>query len=583
MDKKWQRRFRPLNLFYIAFTAFMCISSLTLYLYSDARRIQAEKTSDLLIQTSNTMSEISLNCKMVMDTYALHFVDTELNEALQNIETYESPDYVENVQYVLKAIHYMVYGNHLISDVGFVRSNGQLLASTTLSDVDREMVKEEIARYPDRASFQISDVYDNRSIIYERKRVLLTREIYKMEDRTKVGHMVYFIDFPALLEIMEKTESSLDDHLGMIVANNHQIIYNQKENQNSELIATQVLENAESLDEIAETTILVHGKSYTLHMERDSVSNWIFASYYRKDAFLQESLEKNKWFILFMSGFCILVVFIEIKSFRFLNDTVSHLNEAMATMETGKFVQLDKRFEKNRELKDVVTGFNQMSSSLKNMIRENYVEQIKRKEAELKMLHFQINPHFLYNTLNLISSLAVLDGNDKIVSITSSMSELFRYSMQGDYVVQVEDEINIIKRYFSIQELRFPKKFQVEYDLDEKILDCHIGKFTLQPLVENIFKHNALKNHLEIQVTLKAIDNETFTISIRDSGSGIESKHLKELNEQLSAADPDMETSIGIFNVNSRLKKRAGDIYGLKLYSEFGQWTEAVLMLPIRS
>ena len=271
-----------------------------------------------------------------------------------------------------------------------------------------------------------------------------------------------------------------------------------------------------------------------------------------------------------------------VEIFRFLNETVSNLNQAMAVMEKGEFVQLDKRFEKNNELTDVVTGFNRMSSSLKRTIQENYVEQLKRKEAELKMLHFQINPHFLYNTLNLISSLAVLDGDDKIVSITDSMAEMFRYNMQGDYLVKVSDEINLIKRYLSIQNLRFPKKFTVRYDLDETLLDCRIGKFTLQPLVENIFVHNRAKRKLEIRITLKRLDEESFIISIWDSGFGIKPEKLKDLNERLEKIDSDPGESIGIFNVNSRMKKRAGEIYGLKLFSESGEWTEAVLTLPVQ-
>lgn len=578
-----KKQFRPLNLFYIIFTIVMCISSLLLYLYTDARRIEAEKTSDLITDTSNVMQEVSLNFKVVMDTYPMHFLDADLNKALQDLDDYNTPGYVENAQYILKAIYYIIYGNHLISDVGFVRSNQQLLASTTMSDMDREMVEEEIMRYPAGKSYQISPVYDNQSIIYDRQRILLTREIFKMDDRTRVGYMVYFIDFPALLEIMERTKLPPEEHLGMMVLSDTQKIYDQREDAQSGKIEQKVRTFSHEIGDKGkiERESDIDGKKYILSLERDPISGWIFVSYYCQNRFFMESIVRNIWFIVFMVVLCFAMVIIQLRSFHFLNETVSHLNQAMAVMENGKFVQLDKRFEKNRELTDVVTGFNRMSSSLKRMIQENYVEQLKRKEAELKMLHFQINPHFLYNTLNLISSLAVLDGNDKIVSITDSMSEMFRYNMQGEYLVKVEDEINLIKRYFAIQKLRFPKKFTVQYDLDEELLGCSIGKFTLQPLVENIFVHNRAKGKLNIKISLQKVNEETFTITIWDSGFGIKPNRLKELNEQLEKTDTDMGDSIGIFNVNSRMKKRAGGIYGLKLYSEAGEWTAVVLTLPV--
>ena len=579
-----KKQFRPLNLFYIVFTVFMCASSLLLYLYADARRIEAEKTSDLMTDTSNVMQEVSLNFKVVMDTYPMHFLDAELNKALQELDDYNDSKYVDHAQYILKAIYYIIYGNHLISDVGFVLNNRQLLASTTMSDVDRAMVEKEISGYPSGKSYQVSEVYDNKSIIYDRQRILITKEIFKMDDRSKVGYMVYFIDFPALLDIMKKSQIPPEEHLGMIVLSDTQTIYDQRSNEQSGKIEQKIRElSKEALgsDKI-EREWGIDGKKYVISLERDPISGWIFASYYCQDMFLKESAVKNIWFILFMAGLCTVMVVIQLRSFRFLNETVSNLNQAMAVMEKGEFVQLDKRFEKNNELTDVVTGFNRMSSSLKRTIQENYVEQLKRKEAELKMLHFQINPHFLYNTLNLISSLAILDGDDKIVSITDSMAEMFRYNMQGDYLVKVSDEINLIKRYLSIQNLRFPKKFTVRYDLDETLLDCRIGKFTLQPLVENIFVHNRAKRKLEIRITLKRLDEESFIISIWDSGFGIKPEKLKDLNERLEKIDSDPGESIGIFNVNSRMKKRAGEIYGLKLFSESGEWTEAVLTLPVQ-
>ena len=222
-----------------------------------------------------------------------------------------------------------------------------------------------------------------------------------------------------------------------------------------------------------------------------------------------------------------------------------------------------------------------MSHSLKQVIQENYVQELKRKEAELKMLQFQINPHFLYNTLNLISALAVLDGEERIVSITDNMAEMFRYNMQGNYSVTVEDELNLIKRYLAIQELRFPKKFVVEYELDQDLLQCKIEKFTLQPLVENVFAHNRAKGKLRIKIALKKKNEELYALSIWDNGFGIEPQKLKELNAKLEEPNSEDAKTIGIFNVNNRLKRRTGDIYGLKLYSEYKEWTEVVIILPI--
>ncbi len=586
MKWNWSRKKQkiwPLNLFYIVFTIVMCAATLFLYLYAETQRIQAKETSELMAERVNMMQEISLNFKLAMNTYSLHYTDQELNEALQKMDNYNSPDYADNAQYMLKMISYIVNGNSVISDVCFARDGQNLLSKTGLSDRDRAMVKKEIERYEPSRLYQVSEVYDNQSIMASKTRVLLTREIFSVKNMEKTGYMIYFMDFPALVKIMEGNRPPADKGIGLFVINDSQLICDQVGNSVSEEIWKQAMSFVPGLPsgETVEKTVKAEGKQYVVTMERDPISQWIFCSYYMENAFLEKCIEENLWIIGCMTLICIVMVLIQLRSFWFLNETVYHLKKAMKTMESGNFVELDRKFEKKNDLSDVVAGFNRMSHSLKNVIQENYVQKLKRKETELKMLQFQINPHFLYNTLNLISSLAVLDGDGRIESIADSMAEMFRYNMQSGDTVTAEDEINLIKRYLAIQELRFPKKFQVEYQLDETLLKSRIEKFVLQPVVENIFAHNRAKGKLEIRISLKRESDNVFTLSVWDNGFGIEKEKLAELNQKLEQADIEENQSIGIFNVNSRLKKQAGEIYGLKLYSEYGEWTEAVMTLPV--
>ena len=578
-----KQRIPPLNLFYIIFTAAMSILTIALYLYAETGRIEAKETSELTADRISIMQEISLNIELAMNTYSMHYTDPELNAALRGLDSYNDPEYAGNSQYILKMISYIVGGNHMISDICFAGNRGGFLSKTSLSDVDRKMIQEEIERYPEGAPYQISEVYDNQSILEQRQRVLLTRQIFSMNTMEKVGYMVYLLDFSELVNVMERTRFSAEDELGMFVFSESQMIYQQPEGDIPDKIRQKAFEHIGELvkGEATELTVEVDGKPYVVTMEQDSVSKWFFVTYYRESMFWRECIVGNVWVIIFITALCIFMIFIQIRSFQFLNETVYHLKKAMETMEGGNFVELDQRFENHSDLRDVVAGFNKMSHSLKQVIQENYVQELKRKEAELKMLQFQINPHFLYNTLNLISSLAVLDGEERIVSITDNMAEMFRYNMQGNYSVTVEDELNLIKRYLVIQELRFPKKFVVEYELDQDLLQCKIEKFTLQPLVENVFAHNRAKGKLRIKIALKKKNEELYALSIWDNGFGIEPQKLKELNAKLEEPNSEDAKTIGIFNVNNRLKRRTGDIYGLKLYSEYKEWTEVVIILPI--
>ena len=222
-----------------------------------------------------------------------------------------------------------------------------------------------------------------------------------------------------------------------------------------------------------------------------------------------------------------------------------------------------------------------MSASLQQLVYDNYVTRLRSKEAELKMLRLQINPHFLYNTLNLIQSLAVLGENDKVARMTENVGQMFRYNMAGASRVRVRNEVELLRRYCEIQQVRFPGKLRLEWDVAEEQLDCAMEKFTLQPLVENIFKHNRLHDPLQIRISVKKNEAEELVLEVWNSGPGMDPDRLAAVQAELADGKVgDKETSIGLLNVNERIRMAFGAQYGVELFSGPGQGVLARVTMP---
>ena len=213
--------------------------------------------------------------------------------------------------------------------------------------------------------------------------------------------------------------------------------------------------------------------------------------------------------------------------------------------------------------------------------------KLQQKEAELNSLQNQINPHFLYNTLESIRGAALYHGIQEIASMAKSLSLLFRYSISDRVLVSVREELQHLENYISIQNFRFENKFQLQYNIPPEFMDYKILKLTLQPLIENSIKHG-----LEMKLgkgTIK-IDilqlNSNIRIVISDDGLGMTPKKLEELNRSLASIkswDPgtgsQTGTGIGVMNVNARIKLYFGDQYGLK-FRESAVGTTVEITLP---
>ena len=229
--------------------------------------------------------------------------------------------------------------------------------------------------------------------------------------------------------------------------------------------------------------------------------------------------------------------------------------------------------------------FNRMLGKLDQLIKTSYVQKLENKEAQLKNLQLQINPHFLYNTLETISSIAAVKQVFVVCDICGKLGEIFRYSLGKDYgeMVPLEQEMKHIKNYMFIQEIRHGNRLQVFYNIDVDAAHVYIPRFILQPIVENAISHG-LGNLTSVgTLEISAFEKkDRLYIQIEDDGEGMDQEKVAEIVRFINTAKPvEGKKNIGIRNVNQRIKLACGEQYGIIIESTPYQGCRFTIQLPV--
>lgn len=237
------------------------------------------------------------------------------------------------------------------------------------------------------------------------------------------------------------------------------------------------------------------------------------------------------------------------------------------------------------EQKDVLQYF-------ESLLDEKSMIKLSTKQAELLALQNQINPHFLYNTLEAIRSDALCAGIESIANTTEALATFFRYTISDmGSLVTVQAELDNIENYFKIQQYRFGEKFtmNIDYSPEDDILSLKLPKLTLQPFIENAIFHG-LESKAEggnIHISLELSTSNLF-ISIQDNGIGISEDKLNEINYKLehvsisgAKENPEQKGGIALNNIARRIKLLFGENYGFHIYSISGMGTDVRIKIPI--
>ena len=255
-----------------------------------------------------------------------------------------------------------------------------------------------------------------------------------------------------------------------------------------------------------------------------------------------------------------------IKELAFAMDNAQHGQNQLLSVSDNALVKT--------ELDQLRNSYNSMIERLTLSAKSEYEARVQQKNIAMRVLESQINPHFLYNALNLISSLAQLTRQDAIRSVAISLASILRYSIKGGSIVTLEEELNETTHYINIMKMRFPDRIVVHTHVDASLLKCRIPKLLLQPLLENASKYAtdtaALMVVLEISVRGEGND---ILICVADNGPGIPEGKLTEILEKLSnysvseASTDDGVRSLGLVNVHARVRAHYGEPYGIAIDS----------------
>lgn len=296
---------------------------------------------------------------------------------------------------------------------------------------------------------------------------------------------------------------------------------------------------------------------------------------------------------------------------RMISIPVIKINDKMRRISEGDFSR-DESIEWNHELGDIGRGINDLSENLYLLMNRRLEDEKQKKDLEYKMLQSQINPHFLYNTLNSIKWMATAQGAEGISEMTTALAKLLKSISKGtSLLVPIREELSLLRDYFTIQSYRYGGTVSMDVRVDDDtILDMAILKFTLQPLIENAIFHGIEpkgSGHIDIHLyyenqTIRADapsvsdddpavsgtdlitsgDAPTVRIDVTDDGIGISPEKAEQILRSNDDSRSDFFREIGVSNVHKRLQYEFGSRYGISIESEEGEYTTMAIRLPAR-
>lgn len=324
--------------------------------------------------------------------------------------------------------------------------------------------------------------------------------------------------------------------------------------------------------------ITADGKHYSISKSR--ATGWTVVGVAYVDELLKNSGESTRIYLLSAVLILLAALVIAYILSNEITKPIKKLGNSMKEVEKGNFDNAAIEISGQNEIASLSSSFNIMTTEIKHLMEQNVEEQRQKRKSELRALQAQINPHFLYNTLDSIIWMAEWGKTKEVVLMTSSLAKLLRQSISNqNELVRVEEEVEYTKSYLTIQKMRYKDKLEYDILVDPEVLKEKVPKLLLQPLVENAIYHGIKYKESKGTVLIDGYrTSDEIVLIVSDDGIGMTKEQLERIFEKRETDT--RKNGVGVLNVHERIQLYYGKEYGLVFKSEFGRGTSVEIHIP---
>ena len=536
------------------------------------------------------------------------YTHTIIQQMNQNIDSYI--DYMENIAYlissnedvqdylfdekidnegryrILNQFQTILDSRSDIRNVGIISKNGRMLINDGSKSVNQDLdlnTQEWYATALEKPNGPILTSSHVQHIISgERPWVItLSRGI---RDRSGSGEKegVFFIDlnYSAISGLCDQSTVGTKGYAFILDAKGN-IVYHPQQQQLYNELQT---ENISLIMDTDEDTVLTgtgnDGKLYSI--SRSEKTGWTVVDCTNVKELLSKSRQAQSVYVLT----AIILVIVALLFSRFMARSITlpiqKLRDSMKKVQEGDFSVSDVVVDSKNEIGSLTKSFDVMTHRIHELMEQNVHEQEEKRKSELRALQSQINPHFLYNTLDSIIWMAEGKKNEEVVLMTASLARLLRQSISNeDEVVPIANEVEYARGYLTIQKMRYKDKLEFQIEVDSSILYIPLIKLVLQPIIENAIYHGLkYKESKGLLIVKGFMKDGNAVLQVIDDGVGMDEETLAHIYDKHKVNYH--SNGVGVYNVQKRLKLYYGEDYGITYTSELGKGTTATITIPGR-
>lgn len=370
-----------------------------------------------------------------------------------------------------------------------------------------------------------------------------------------------------------------------ILDEKNQVMYEEGATEGSKTEAISEAFAGKNLDKksIMSGDIIINGEKHLFTSMKLINNDWKTVGLISYEEIFSRTADLKRAMIWAMIMFAFIAIALAILGARGISKPIKKVRSTMKQVEKGDFT-VRAEVESEDEIGELAQGFNHMLVKIRNLMEQEIESQEKLRFAELKALQSQINPHFLYNTLDSINWMARMNRVDKVSEMIDSLTVFFRISLsKGRSFISVREELTHVEKYIAIQKIRYERILESRIQVPEEFYECDIVKMTLQPLVENALYHGIKEKDEPGLISITANEKgRDIEFCVSDTGLGMTQEKVREVQRMMDEGIEYNPDAYGIINVQKRLRMYFGNKYGLRFESEQGRGTRVYVLIPRR-